>query len=90
MKKKEFITMLAKGIDQSKKSTESILNEFCAVISKALKSGDEVVLPIGKFELRKRAPRMATNPQTRERIRVGAKVVPAFKPSKALKDAVAR
>ena len=90
MKKNEFVAKLSQGIDQSKKSTEVILDEFCAIIRKALKSGDEVVLPIGKFELRKRSARMAVNPQTRERIKVKAKVVPVFRPSKAFKDGVGR
>jgi len=88
MKKDEFIAQLAEAIDQSKKDTSAILDAFCKIIVTALKSGDEVVLPIGKYVLKKRAAREALNPQTKQKVMVPAKVVPAFKPNKAFKDGV--
>ena len=43
---------------------------------------------IEKVEVRERAARKGRNPQTGEEIEIPASKVPAFKPGKALKDAV--
>ncbi|MFP9216771.1 HU-related DNA-binding protein HupN, partial [Enterococcus faecalis] len=58
-------------------------------ISEALKSGEKVSIPgFGTFEVRERAARKGRNPQTGEEIDIPATKAPAFKPAKALKDAV--
>ena len=88
MKKNEFVKTLAKNINQSNKMTNHIVEEFTKVLADALRNGDEVALPLGKFQLRHRKERNAFNPQTREQIRVAASVVPAFKPSKSFKTHV--
>ncbi len=46
------------------------------------------VIGFGNFEVRERAARKGRNPQTGEEIQIEASKVPAFKPGKALKDAV--
>ena len=46
------------------------------------------MIGFGNFEVRERAARMGRNPQTGEEIQIAAGKVPAFKPRKALKDAV--
>ena len=43
---------------------------------------------LGNFEVRERAARKGRNPQTGAEIEIPASKVPAFKPGKALKDAV--
>ena len=42
----------------------------------------------GSFEVRERAARAGRNPHTGETIEITAAKVPAFKPGKALKDAI--
>ena len=44
----------------------------------------------GSFEVRARAARTGRNPKTKETIKIPASKVPAFKPGKALKDAVSK
>ena len=88
MKKNDFVDKLSKKVRLSKKQTNEIVSQFGAIITQALKSGDEVVFPFGKFWLKKRAAREGINPATRERITVAARVVPAFRASKRFKDEV--
>ena len=60
-------------------------------ITDALKEGEKVQLVgFGSFEIRARAARIGRNPKTKEEIKIPASKVPAFKPGKALKDAVAK
>ena len=54
-----------------------------------MKKGDKVqLIGFGTFEVRNRAARKGRNPQTGKEIEIAASKVPAFKPGKALKDAV--
>ena len=46
------------------------------------------LIGFGNFEVRERAARKGRNPQTGAEIEIPASKVPAFKPGKALKDAV--
>lgn len=88
MKKQEFVSKLAKNINSTKKDANQIVEQFGAIIMTALRNGDEVVFPFGKFQLKKRAAREARNPFTGQRISVAARVVPHFKASKRFKDEV--
>jgi len=88
MRKADFVSQLSKKIKMPKKITNEIVDEFSALVMQTLKSGDEVGLSIGKFQLKKRDARIGTNPMTGQRILVAPKVVPAFKPSRSFKAAV--
>ena len=58
-------------------------------ITAALAKGEKVqILGFGTFEVRARAARKGRNPQTGKAIKIPATKVPAFKPGKALKEAV--
>nr|WP_313122810.1 HU family DNA-binding protein [Exiguobacterium sp.] len=58
-------------------------------ITETLQSGEKVqLIGFGNFEVRERAARKGRNPRTKEDIEIPASKVPAFKPGKALKDAV--
>ena len=51
--------------------------------------GEKVqIIGFGSFEVRDRAERKGRNPQTGKTLTIPATKVPAFKPGKALKDAV--
>ena len=89
MNKSELIEAMANEASLSKKDAEAALNAYTDVITEALKKGDKVTLVgFGTYEVRKRAARTGKNPQTGEAIKINAAKVPAFKPGKALKDAV--
>ena len=91
MNKAELINAVAASADVSKKDTEAVITAMLDTITEALKEGDKVQLVgFGSFEVKKRAARIGRNPKTKETIKIAASKVPAFKPGKALKDAVAK
>ena len=89
MNKTELVAALAEKTGASKKDTDNTINAFTEVIIDALKRDGKVQLPgFGIFEVRERAARTGRNPHTGETIEIAAAKVPAFKPGKALKDAI--
>ena len=89
MNKKELITAISIKANLSKKDAAAALTALTDVITEALKAEGKVAIPsLGTFELRERAARTGKNPRTGEKVEISAKRVPAFKPAKALKDAV--
>ena len=89
MNKTEFAAAVAEAAGASKKDAENIINASLAQIEKSLVEGDKIqFVGFGTFETRERGERAAKNPRTGEQITVKAAKVPAFKPGKALKDAV--
>ena len=91
MNKSELITAMAADSGLSKADTEKALNAFLNQVEKALKSGDKVQLTgFGSFEVKERAERMGRNPQTGAEVKIPASKAPVFKPSKALKDTLAK
>lgn len=89
MNKSELIDAIAEAGDMSKTDASRMVDCFTEQVKKALKKGDTVSLVgFGTFSVRKRAARMGRNPRTNETIKIKASKVPAFKPGKALKDAL--
>ena len=89
MNKSELVTKVAETADLSKKDVTKAVDAVFDAISEALQNGDKVQLVgFGNFEVRERAARKGRNPQTGKEIEIAASKVPAFKPGKALKDAV--
>ena len=89
MNKSQLIEKIAEGADISKASAGRALDSFIEAVTEALKEGDQVALVgFGTFAVRERAARTGRNPQTGETIQIAAAKIPAFKPGKALKDAV--
>lgn len=87
--KAELIERVAGKTDLTKKEVTATVDALFEVIQEALKDGEKVqIIGFGNFEVRERAARKGRNPQTGEEIEIGASKVPAFKPGKALKDAV--
>ena len=84
-----MIAAVAEASGISKKDTEKVLNSFTAVVESALKQNDKVqMIGFGTFETRERTARAGRNLHTGEVIEIAAAKVPAFKPGKALKDAI--
>jgi DNA-binding protein HU-beta len=89
MNKSEFIDAVADSAELSKADAARAVDAMVAAITKALKKGDTVTLVgFGTFDVRARGARTGRNPRTGEEIKIAASKNPAFKPGKALKDAV--
>lgn len=88
--KTELVDTVASKAGLSKKDAGAAVDAFFSGIAEALQKGEKVQLVgFGTFEVRERAARTGRNPQTGEEISIAARSVPAFKPGKLLKDAVA-
>ena len=89
MNKTELVSSVAEIAGVGKKDTEQVLNAFFSTVQETLKQNDKVQIPgFGSFEVRERAARQGRNPHTGETIEIATAKVPAFKPGKALKDAI--
>jgi len=88
MTKSELVAALAEKAGIRKKDAEACLNAFIETVTETLKKGGKVeIRGFGTFLMKERAPRVARNPKTGEKVEVPAKLVPAFKPGKDLKEA---
>ena len=89
MNKTELIGIVAERSGIAKKDAERVVNATFETIAAELKKGGKVQLSgFGSFEVKAREARVGRNPHTKEAIRIPASKVPAFKPSKVLKDIV--
>ena len=87
--KAQLIENVASKTGLTKKDATAAVDAVFGSIQDTLKQGDKVqLIGFGTFEVRERAARKGRNPQTGEEIEIAASKVPAFKPGKALKDAV--
>jgi DNA-binding protein HU-beta len=87
--KTELIDKIAESADISKASAGRALDATIEAITSSLKQADPVALVgFGTFTVRDRAARIGRNPQTGAPIQIKAAKVPAFKPGKALKQAL--
>ena len=91
MNKTEIIAAVAQKTGMTKKDAERVINATIETIEASLVKGDKVQISgFGIFEVKAREARVGRNPRTKETIQIPATRLPAFKASKALKDAVAK
>ena len=91
MKKSELVTLVAEKTGFSKKDTEATLNAVLEAVVANLQDNEKVQLVgFGSFEVKQRAARIGRNPKTKEAIEIPASRAPVFKPSKSLKEALAK
>ena len=89
MKKSEIAGRVADRIGQSRSAAGNPVDAVFDAVGEALANGEEVrIAGFGTFGTRKRPARTGRNPQTGESLSIPASNAPAFKPGKALKDAV--
>ncbi len=89
MNKAELVNSVIEQTGLAKKDATAATDAVFKSIEDALVKGDKVqLIGFGTFETRERAARKGRNPQTGLEIEIAASKVPAFKPGKALKDAV--
>ncbi|MDN6043372.1 MAG: HU family DNA-binding protein [Lactobacillus sp.] len=87
--KAELVSEIASKTTLTKKDIAATVDALFESIQDDLAKGEKVqLIGFGTFEVRQRAARKGRNPQTGAEIEIPASEVPAFKPGKALKDAV--
>lgn len=88
--KPEFVELLAKRCEVSKKEATEMYDDVFGVLSEVVSEGNEVAIPnLGRVKIVERAARVANNPRTKEKVEVPAKNVPKFQFAKNIKEAVA-
>lgn len=86
MNKTEFIAEVANKAELSKKQAEAAYDAMLETVIEALKSGDKVQLVgFGSFEIKEKPAREVFNPLTKQKQKIAACKVPAFKIGKAFK-----
>lgn len=89
MNKLQLIDVIAEKLNLSKKEASNALETVFGEITGVLKRGEEINIGgFGAFKVKTRAARSGINPKTGEKINIDASKAPAFRPSKALKDAI--
>ena len=89
MNKHELIETVSSKAEITKKEADLVVNATLDAIIEGLAKEGKVVLPgFGSFEVRNKTAREGRNPRTGEKVKIAAKRAPAFKPGKAMKEAV--
>ena len=89
MNKRELIETVASNAQITKKEADAVVNATLDAIIDGLAKEGKVIIPgFGSFEVRNKTAREGRNPRTGEKVKIAAKSAPAFKPGKAMKDAV--
>lgn len=90
MNKAELVTQIAHATGQNKVQVQSALAATLHVVTGALAKGERVTLiGFGTFERRQRQARVGVNPQDpKQKLRIAAARVPAFRAGQELKDIV--
>ncbi|MBR5345653.1 MAG: HU family DNA-binding protein [Clostridia bacterium] len=90
MNKVELVEKVASKAEITKVEASKVVNAALESITEGLAADGKVVLiGFGTFEVRTRSAREGRNPRTGEKIKIAATKVPAFKPGKDMKAAVA-
>ena len=91
MNKSELISVVAEKSGIQKKDAERVVNAAFETIAAELTKGEKVQISgFGVFEVKGRQARVGRNPRTKEAVQIPASKTPVFKPSKNLKDMVAK
>jgi DNA-binding protein HU-beta len=89
MNKAELIEAVATQVGLSKTKILEVIDVLTETVTKTICDGEPVrITGFGTFEPRPRKSKAGVNPQTKQRIIVGSRVVPAFRPGSDFKEAV--
>lgn len=90
MNRADLVDAVAKATGQTKLNVQHTISALLHQITAALTKGDRVTLVgFGTFERRQRQARMGVNPQNpKQKLRIDAARVPAFRAGQELKDVV--
>lgn len=86
----DLVNAMANASGVTKKAAGEALEALLSAVTSSLKKGQSVTLTgFGTFRVSARAARTGVNPRNpKEKIKIPAMKVPAFKAGKSLKDAV--
>jgi integration host factor subunit beta len=91
MIKADLINKISKEMNIPKQEAETGVNLFFDTLKDAILKGEEIeIRGFGSFRFRKRTSRSGRNPRTGAPVKVPAKKVLYFKPSKLLKELINR
>jgi len=86
MNKAQMIESIAKGAKLTKVQSKVALDSIVTIATKALGKGQKISLVgFGTFLVYQKSARKGRNPQTGKEIRIPARKVVKFRPSKSLK-----
>ena len=89
MNRSELSAQLAAQFSLDRASADRMVTAVFAAIGDSLANGEAVSIDgFGIFDTKSRPARQGRNPRTGETIAIAASTAPAFKPGKALRDAV--
>lgn len=89
MNKAELIEITAQKANVPVIMTEQVINFAIDALTEKLMEGEKVyIVGLGTFEIHKRAAHDAVNPQTGERINIGAYEAPVFRAAEPLKQKI--
>ena len=91
MNKRELIAAVVDKTELSKKDVEKVFKEVFQTIKEAMAARDKVAIKgFGTFASKQRAAKTGRHPKTGKKIKIPARVVPAFTAGSDLKEAVAK
>jgi len=92
MTRSDLVNRLAERFDQlTQRDTEAAVKAILDAMSDALARGHRIeIRGFGSFSINRRPPRVGRNPRSGEQVVIPEKLVPHFKPGKALREAVDR
>lgn len=92
MTRSDLVEQLAERFDQlTQRDTEAAVKAILDAMADALARGHRIeIRGFGSFSINRRPPRIGRNPRSGEQVVVPEKLVPHFKPGKALREAVDR
>ena len=90
MTRSDLVEELAERFGQlTQRDAEFAVKTILDAMSEALAKGHRIeIRGFGSFSISRRPPRMGRNPRTGEQVLIPEKLVPHFKPGKALREAV--
>ena len=87
--KEILVDMISNKTGMAKKDVEVVMDNFVDVVTDALHQDRKVTIAsFGTFKVTHRASREGINPQTKQRITIGAVNTPKFTAGKRLKESV--
>jgi integration host factor subunit beta len=90
MTRSDLVTRLAERFSQlTQRDTEFAVKTILDAMSDALARGHRIeIRGFGSFSINRRPPRVGRNPRSGEQVIIPEKLVPHFKPGKALRESV--
>jgi integration host factor subunit beta len=90
MTRSDLVVQLAERFSQlTHRDTEFAVKTILDAMASALARGHRIeIRGFGSFSINRRPPRVGRNPRSGEQVVISEKLVPHFKPGKALREAV--